>query len=107
MLLHNHIIDMRQGDDTEDALYFREFNVSMDAIQQELTRRSGEIPRAVVADNNEPARRGRRTLEEIEERELGTAMRHRLTVKLASNDMRRPLQHDMEYNQHGNTHMTS
>lgn len=55
MLLHNHIIDMRQGDDTEDALYFREFNVSMDAIQQELTRRSGEIPRAVVADNNEPA----------------------------------------------------
>lgn len=39
MLLHNHIIDsMREGNDTEIATFFREFNITMDSIQRELTR---------------------------------------------------------------------
>ena len=107
MLLHNHIIDRREGDDTEDARFFREFRIEMDRTQQEISRQAGEVPRAVVADNNEPRRCGRPSIDEAEQRALGAAIRNRLTVKLAANDMRRPLQHDMRYNQHGNIHMTS
>ena len=102
MLLHNYIVDTRQGNDTEDARFFRDFNVRMDHVQRNLSRITGEIPAAVVTDNNEPRRRGRRTLEEAEASHLGDDIRLRLTVKLASRNIRRPLQHDMEYNSHGN-----
>ena len=37
MLLHNHIVDSRQGEDTEDADFFQNFNVEMDEVQQQMT----------------------------------------------------------------------
>lgn len=107
MLLHNYIIEMRESNDSEDAVFFRNFGVQMDSFQQEVTRQTGEMPRAVVADNNEPPRRGRPTIEEADMKGKGEAIRHRLTVLLASKDMRRPLQHDMHYNDYGNIYTTS
>ena len=95
MLLHNFIVDHRGGPDTEDAAFFRDFNINMDDTQGELFRQTGEIPRAVVADNNEPRRMGRRSLADNEMRSKGLEVRHRLTVKLAAHDMARPMQHDM------------
>ena len=81
--------------------------LTMDAVQDELFRQTGEMPRAVVTDNNEPRQRGRVGLEEEKQRVLGEAIRHRLTVKLAANDLKRPMHHDMHYNRHGNIHMSS
>jgi DDE superfamily endonuclease len=104
MLLHNYIVDFR---DEMDDLFFTSFAIEMDEIQQTITRTSGEMPRAVATDNNEPRRRGRPTFEESKLSELGEKVRHRLTVKLSSHDRRRPLQHDMHYNQHGHIYMTS
>ena len=89
MLLHNFIIDSRECE--EDSSYFRDFNIRMDSLQQQLTEQTGEMPRPVVTNNNEPRTRGGPSLDDIEMRRVGGLVRHRLTVKLASNDMRRPL----------------
>jgi hypothetical protein len=106
-LVSNFIVDERESD-TEDQRYFSNFSIDMNnPIQQALTRKTGELPRAVVTDNNEPLRRGRPTIEEGLQREIGIAIRDRLTVALASNDMRRPMQHDMKYNNNGNIIITS
>ena len=78
----------------------------MDDTQGELFRQTGEIPRAVVTDNNEPRRMGRRSLADNEMRSKGLEVRHRLTVKLAAHDMARPMQHDMQYNTHGNIYIS-
>ena len=107
MLLHNYIIDEREAGDTEDAQFFRDFNVEMDSVQQEITRQSGELPRALVTDNNEPRRRGRPTLEEAELKEKGEEVRHRLLIRLAAENMRRPMQYNMEYNDYGNIYTTT
>ena len=101
MLLHNFIIDERSPDDTEDSQFFRNFDINMNPVQDELSLQTGELPRAIVSDNNEP--RGRRsTLEEQEYRKVGEEIRLGLTAKLAAADMRRPLQHGMRYNDQGN-----
>lgn len=105
MLLHNHIIDSRHGQDSEDAAFFRNFTIQMDHVQTQLTQQHGEIPRAVAADNNEPDRGGRLSLEETKQRAIGMEIRERLTVKLATYRVKRPLQHDMHYNQHGNVYI--
>ena len=67
----------------------------MDEIQEELTQQSGEMPRAVVSDNNEPRPGGRLTLDEARMRDLGSRVRHQLMVKLATHGLQRPMQHDM------------
>ncbi len=97
----------REGEDTEDANYFRDFNIRMDAMQDEMTRASGEMPTALTTDNNEPRRRGRPTASETSLRDEGEQIRRRLTIELSSQGMKRPLQHDMCYNSHGNIYMTS
>jgi hypothetical protein len=102
MLLHNYIIDQREEDDTEDADYCRNFQVNMDSMQCDLTRHSGEVARALTADNNARKKAGRPSCEEAELRRLGHMVRQQLTVKLAASGIRRPLQHDMHYNSHGN-----
>jgi hypothetical protein len=109
MLLHNYIIDSREAyERAEDSSYFQQFAISMDAIQQQrLILQTGEIPRAIVVDNNEPRVAGRRSREENDSRLRGVKIRHRLTVKLASHNLRRPLQHDMQYNDYGHVYMTS
>ena len=108
MLLHNFIIDCREGSfDNRDMSYFQQFDIAMDSLQQQLTQLSGEMPRALATDNNEPRTAGRHSLEQIDMTQLGDTVRSRLTVKLAVHEMRRPLQHDMHYNSHEHIYMTS
>ena len=107
MLLHNFIVDHRQTGDTEDNRFFSNFDIQMDTVQSEVTRQTGEFPRALVTDNNEPARIGRPTVLESELRQKGEEIRLRLLVKLAASNMRRPMQCDMEYNDYGNIYTTS
>ena len=87
MLLQNFIIDNRDSPE-EDMSYFRNFSVNMDSIQAALTQLTGEMPRAVVTDNNEPGRRGRRSKHEEEMRMKGVGVRSRLTVKLATHELK-------------------
>jgi hypothetical protein len=52
----------------------------MDPLQLQLTRQSGKIPRAIVADNSEPRRGGRRRVDEEEElRDRGEELHRQLT----------------------------
>ena len=53
MLLHNYIIDEREGFN-EDASYFQNFSISMDPEQQLITDQTNKIPHALVTYNNEP-----------------------------------------------------
>lgn len=105
-LLQNYIIENRVSD-TEEASFFRDFRIEMDAVQEEATRVTGELPIPLVTDNNEPRRRGRPTLMETTDYHQGVTVRERLTTRLAASEMRRPLQHDMHYNQYGHIYMTS
>lgn len=104
MLPHNCTVDNRNGT-AEDNSHFSGFQIGNDEIQQAITCETGELPRALVTDNNEPGRPGRRTLEEEELRSMGALMRDQLMVKLSSNQMRRPLGNDMRHNSSGNIHM--
>ena len=79
----------------------------MDETQQQITRVTGEIPRAVVTDNNEPNPGGRRSKDDNLLRVKGEDIRQRMTIKLSACDLDRPLQFDMHYNQNGNVYMTS
>jgi DDE superfamily endonuclease len=106
MLLHNFIIESRDNLSFDQA-YFEEFDIPADIIQDHITQQTGEVPQAIATDNNEPRLGGRRTSQEIIQRELGIRIRERLTVKLAVHNMRRPLEHDMHYNSHGHIYMSS
>ena len=102
MLLHNFILDERvQLDDPST------FNVTIDTVQMELTDQTGEAPNPIVVDNNEPRRRGRRTVEETDAHEKGDRLRRILTTKLATQEMRRPMQHGINYNRYGHIYITS
>jgi DDE superfamily endonuclease len=103
MLLHNFIIDF----DRPDITYFSDFSIPNDATQANLTRKTGEIPRPMVTDNNEPRTAGRISNRDHENRKIGAEIRRRLTVKLSTHDLRRPLMHDMKYNSFGHVYMTS
>jgi hypothetical protein len=103
MLLHNFILDH----DREDVHFFRDFNISMDRTQQVIYRKTGEVPRPLVSDNNEPRTACQLMKDDRELQTLGEMIRHRLTVKLASRDLGRPLQHHMEYNSYGHIFMTN
>jgi DDE superfamily endonuclease len=102
MLLQNFLIDHRDSISArEDSVYFQQFEInSQEAIQLEITRQSGEPPRALVTDNNEPHPPGRPTRLEEEQRRYGLNVRDRLTVKLAAHDLKRPLQQNMNNNSH-------
>ena len=78
-----------------------------EARQQEITWLTGETPRAVVTDNNEPRAPGRRSVDDLFLAEKGEQIRSMLTAKLAANNMLRPMQHDMHYNEYGNVYMSS
>ena len=103
MLLHNFIIDH----DRDERSYFEDFSLPRDSVQEALTRQSGEMPRAVVTDNNEGRPPGRPSSDDNRRREKGEDVRHRLLVKLAAKDLRQPLLHNMHYNSHGHIYMTS
>ena len=105
MLLHNYIIDEREGFN-EDASNFQNFSISMDPEQQLITDQTNEIPRALVMDNNELWQHGHNTLEEDTLRLKGLEIRNRLTVKLAVNERRRPILHHMYYNAYDHVYFT-
>jgi DDE superfamily endonuclease len=107
MLLHNFIIDCREADDKDDEEFFKNFDIEMDRHQERLTQTTAEIPRPLATDNNEPRPRGRVSHDEMKLRDQGGEVRHRLTIKLATYGMKRPLQHDMKYNKHGHIYFTS
>ena len=100
MLLHNFVIERNnQLDDPET------FSIDMDAVQQQLTEQTGEPPRPIVVDNNEPRRVGRPSQEEILLQQRGDNVRFHLTTKLATHSMRRPLQHGIRYNSYGHIYL--
>lgn len=106
MSSQNFVIDNRESSE-KDTQHFKSFEIAMDETQQEITRQTGEMPRAVVTDNDEPRSAGRPTTEEALLREQGTQVRNDLTVKLSAYDLKRPLQHDMKCNSHGHIYMES
>ena len=105
MLLHDFIVDYRQGDDTEDKEFFTNFRIEMDDMQKQLTRVTGEAPNATASDNNEPKPRGGRSLEDKEMREHGLKIRERLTVALSTHGLKRPTEPGMRHNSQGNVHL--
>ena len=104
MLLHNFIVDHRNGEDTEDAAFFRTFNIRMDRVQRSVTRQTGEMPTPLVTDNNEPDPGGRPSLVQMGLIEEGNAIRESLTVKLAALGMKPPIDSDMHVNNQGNVY---
>jgi hypothetical protein len=107
MLLQNFTIENWE-DGVQDNAYFANFNVDvLDPIQMEITQQTGEMPRAGVVDNNEPWGRGCRTLDESLLAKEGETIRNLQTTRLAVNEMRRPLHHDMYYNSYGHIYMSS
>jgi DDE superfamily endonuclease len=103
MLLQNFIINNRDITCAhEDSVYFRKFSIDVDdAIQQQLTRLTGELPRALVSDNNKPNTGGRRSNVEEEERQKGLIVRDQLIIQLAIHGLKRPMMHKMQYNLYG------
>jgi hypothetical protein len=104
MLLHNFILD---NDDREDSRFFQEFRIRMDSVQHEITRQTGEMPVPMVSDNNQPNLGGRPSMKEQEQKQPGYTVREHLTIKLATHEMVRPLQHDMHYNSYGHIYISS
>jgi DDE superfamily endonuclease len=107
MLLHNYIIDSREANDRHDQDFFQSFSIPMDNLQQKLSEQTGEVPRAIVSDNNEPRVGGRKSNKDQALRDAGETIRHQLTLKLSCHEMRRPMQHNMQYNSYGHIFMTS
>lgn len=103
MSLQNFIIEQRESRLCDSECW--DFTVKMDSSQEQLTRQTGEMPRALASDNDEPHIGGCRSVQGEELRPLGSAVRHRLTIKLACDDMEHPMPHDMECNSHGHIHM--
>jgi len=71
-----------------------------------MTRLTGEAPRALVVDNNEPRPLGRTTTEEKKLMEDGALLRNTLMLSLARNNLRRPMESGMHYNKEGLIYMT-
>jgi hypothetical protein len=110
MLLHNFIIDEREGaKDPDDLNFFERFYIDEhEEVQQRLSAKTGERPSAMVSDNNEPKPAGRlRHFDKEQELEiLGEEVRDRLALALAQAGLHRPVQDGMEYNTYGHVYMT-
>ena len=78
MSLHNFIVDSRE--DKADKGHFEQFTMAHDTVQNRLTKQTGEVPVALVTDNNEPRSRGRPTAEEAQLRAEGDSIRHQLKL---------------------------
>jgi hypothetical protein len=91
MLLHNFIVENREN----DGEFFRNFNIRMDNVHAELTRATGEIPHPLATDNNEPTVGGRPRLDEEALRRNDIEIRERITARLATREMRRPMHSGM------------
>ena len=106
MLLHNFIIE-HQVDGVQDNVHFANFNIDMqNQTQMEITQQTGEVPRSIVSDNNEP-RMGHPTTDQQAHVAIGNMIRECLTTKLAVCEMTRPMRHNVKHNQHGHIYVTS
>jgi len=108
MLLHNFIIDERHGNphDDFDRNYFSNFRIDGNQqSQQRLTQATGEQPRALVTDNNEPRPAGRPSNQDAEHRRQGQRIRNSNLLKLAHHNFQRPILSNMRLNAQGHVHM--
>jgi len=107
MLLHNFIVESRLSSSEDDQL-FRAFSTGIEtAAQNNMTRLTGESPRALVTDNNEPRPLGRPTMTEKAMMEQGELLRNSIMLNLsARGDLRRPMERGMKCNKEGLMHMT-
>ena len=106
LLAKVNFVDRKEVEQNQDE-NIRNFRVPDDSIQGQVTRVTGEIARPLVSDNNEPNPGGRPRQDDQELRDKGTEMRRKITSRLATMEMKRPLQHNMKYNQYGHIYMTS
>ena len=84
MLLHNFILKHREVDDKNaDRVYFENFDIPGDDIQNLLTEKSNEIPVPLTTDTGELAPRGRQSVTITELKRKGEEIRTLLTVDLA------------------------
>jgi len=108
MLLHNFIIDERNGEghDDFDREYFQHFRIDSSLeSQRRQTASTGEQARALVTDNNEPRAGGRPTNEDQHRREEGSRVRNNNVLLLATHNMKRPIHSSMRMNAEGHIYM--
>ena len=106
MLLHNFIVDSRLNS-TDDDQCFRDFSANItSSSQSRMTQLTGESPRALVSDNNEPRPLGRPSMSEKAMIAQGELLRNNLMLSLsARGDFRRPTERGMKYNSEGLIYM--
>lgn len=107
MLLHNFILEFQEDSDRYDMSFVRDFDIEMDDLQRKITKATGEMPAALVTDNNEVKRGGRPRNEEVEERMIAENIRMTLILRLAENNMKRPSYTGMSANRHGHVYLTN
>jgi len=73
--------------------------------QRRQTASSGEVPRALVTDNNEPRLPGRPTDEERDCPLVGERVRNNSVLLLATHNFRRPINSNMRVNAQGHIYM--
>jgi len=106
MLLHNFIIDEGHGYDEFDRSCFENFSINRQLeSQRRQTQSTGEQPRALVSDNNEPRPAGRRSDEERQRRDDGERIRNGNVLLLATHSFRRPMHSNMRMNAEGHIYM--
>ena len=79
----------------------------IDAIQERVTKVTGELPHALVTDNNKPHPCGQQSLTDAELEAQGRNIQDILTTNLAVHLLRRPMQHGMRYNHEGHVYIVS
>ena len=93
MLLHNFIVEERELSDREtDCNFFENFNYD----ESNRNRNAhGEVPDAIVTDNDEPKPKGRQDKRLEDLKKLGSKLRNTLATNLAAKNYVRPLQSGM------------
>jgi hypothetical protein len=121
-LVHNFIIDSREGvdEDTLDVFdeeaYFQQFSTNtvaeLDDLLFEGTNSTGPVgveplehAAAIVTDNNDPNPGGRRTVTSINSKKDGYRLRNLITLHLSLYECFPPKQKGFKYNDAGMVYM--
>jgi len=89
-----------------DEQCFRQFTMELEsAAQRRMTALTGELPRALVSDNNEPKPAGRPSMTEKRMLEEGEILRNTLMLTLSKGNLKRPKESGMRCNDEGLTFM--
>jgi len=108
MLLHNFLINQRNGEvhDDYNSMYFQNFNINTSLeTQRRPTASTGEEPRVLIADNDEARPAGRPSDDERRRRAVGERIRNSNVLLLATHNFRRPITSNMRVNAHGHVYM--